>query len=75
MLDTLRLLTLTGLATAGYVAVCAFWPFTACRLCSGSGKRRSPSGKAFRICPRCKGSARRLRTGRRAWLLVTGRRR
>ena len=57
---------------AGYAAACWWWPFAACRKCNGTGKRKSPSGRAFRICRRCKGSARRLRAGRRIfnWLRV-----
>lgn len=51
----------------GYVVACAVWPFRACRRCDGSGKRRSPSGKAWRPCRRCRGGGARLRFGRRAW--------
>jgi hypothetical protein len=51
---------------AGYLGVaCRWWPYTACRRCSGAGKLRSPSGRAWRACPRCKGTGARLRTGRR----------
>jgi hypothetical protein len=57
-------------ALLGWLAVYAFacwvWPFRACRRCDGSGRRRSPSGRAFRLCPRCRGTGRRLRAGR--WL-------
>lgn len=52
---------------AGYGLACAVWPFRACRRCDGSGKRRSPSGKAWRSCPRCHGGGARLRYGRRLW--------
>ena len=48
-----------------YFAACAVWPFTACRKCRGAGRRRSPSGRAWRYCHRCGGSGARLRTGRR----------
>lgn len=48
-----------------YVAACAWWPFAACRRCSGTGKRRSPSGRAWRPCGRCDGTGRRVRIGRR----------
>jgi hypothetical protein len=52
--------------TAGYLVVCRVWPFAACRRCGGDGKLREPlSRKAWRTCPRCKGSAKRLRSGRR----------
>ncbi|WP_198950101.1 hypothetical protein [Kineosporia sp. A_224] len=72
----MRSLLLVALAAAwlgGYALACAVWPFAACGRCDGTGKRRSPSGKAFRACPRCKGTARRLRTGRRFWLWTRGR--
>ena len=54
----------------GYVVACCWWPFTACGKCEG-GKRRSPSGKAWRLCGACKGSGKRIRTGRRAWTALT----
>jgi hypothetical protein len=50
-----------------YFAACAVWPFAACRKCRGAGRRRSPSGRAWRYCHRCGGSGARLRTGRRIW--------
>jgi hypothetical protein len=53
--------------TLGYTVACAFWPFAACRRCEGAGKRRSPSGRAWRYCHRCHGTGARLRAGRRAW--------
>lgn len=69
-------LILIGLAllwAAGYAFACWFWPFTRCKKCEGTGKRKSPSGKAWRKCRRCKGSATRIRTGRLIfnWLHVT----
>jgi hypothetical protein len=63
-------LILAGLAllwAAGYVAACAIWPFTNCRRCKGTGKHRSPRGKAWRRCRRCKGTGTRIRGGRRVW--------
>jgi hypothetical protein len=67
--DTLLVLALvTGV---GYVLACAVWPFTACRRCEGTGKRRSPSGKAWRQCGRCDGSGRRVRAGRLVYELLT----
>lgn len=50
-----------------YVAVCRIWPYTDCPRCGGGGKRRSPSGRAWRRCRRCKGSGARVRLGRRMW--------
>lgn len=59
--------TLAGIAAVIVYAIsCAFWPFAACWSCD-SGKKRSPSGKAWRTCKRCKGSGARLRIGRRLW--------
>lgn len=49
---------------AGYLLACRFWPFKACRKCNGTGKIRSPSGRAWRKCRRCKGTQARLRWGR-----------
>jgi hypothetical protein len=57
------LATLTAI-TLGYAFACWVWPFKACRKCSGTGRRRSPSGRAFRLCRRCDGTGRRLRAGR-----------
>ncbi len=51
--------------THGYAFACWIWPFKACPRCSGSGKKRSPSGRAFRLCRRCEGTGRRLRAGER----------
>jgi hypothetical protein len=59
----LILYTLAGVTL--YSAVCWFWPYTACSWCEGKGKHRSPSGKNWRPCWRCKGSGRKLRRGRR----------
>ena len=56
-----------ALVVAGYALTCWVWPYTACGRCKGSGKARSPSGKAFRDCRRCKGAGRRIRLGRRLW--------
>lgn len=56
---------------AGYSAACAFWPFTACRRCKGAGRLTSPFGRAFRLCPRCNASGRRLRLGRRVYTYAT----
>ncbi|WP_433793062.1 hypothetical protein [Actinoplanes sp. CA-252034] len=53
------------LMTLGYGLGCWLWPFGACRRCDGTGKRRSPFGKAFGLCRRCDGNGRRLRIGRR----------
>lgn len=61
----LALLALVWLA--GYLIACWIWPFAACSKCKGARVYRSPSGKAWRKCRRCKGSGERIRTGRRVW--------
>jgi hypothetical protein len=53
--------------TLGYIGMCAVWPFASCRKCGGTGRHRSPSGRAWRYCHRCHGTGARLRTGRRIW--------
>ncbi len=50
---------------AGYAVACWLWPFTKCKKCDGSGRRKSPSGKNWGPCRRCKGKASRIRTGRK----------
>ncbi len=60
-------LLLLGVAlvfVAGYGLACWRFPFGHCRRCHGDGKRRSSSGKHFRLCRRCKGTGRRIRFGR-----------
>ena len=52
-----------------YVGACVVWPFTAHRWCGGTGKRRSPSGKAWRPCRGCAGTGRRIRLGRQLYEL------
>lgn len=64
-MDILAVLALTALVI--YVGACAVWPFAGCRRCDGTGKRRSPSGRAWRDCRRCTGTGRRVRTGRRIY--------
>jgi hypothetical protein len=48
----------------GYLLACWIWPFGNCRRCHGTGRHRSPSGRAFRHCRRCDGGGARLRAGR-----------
>ncbi len=52
---------------AGYVLACAVWPFVGHGHCDGTGKRRSPGGKAWRPCKGCGGTGRKVRAGRRLW--------
>ncbi len=54
-----------------YALACAIYPFTAHGRCNGTGKLRSPSGKAWRTCRGCKGSGRKLRIGRRLFNATT----
>ena len=63
---------LASVAFAGYALACWIWPFANCVVCSGSGKRRSPTGRAWRACGRCQGSGSRLRTGRAVWNVLSG---
>jgi hypothetical protein len=50
----LDVLALVGAVwVVGYVITCAVWPYRRCGRCEGTGKRRSPSGKAWRPCRRC----------------------
>lgn len=61
----LTLYTLIGAII--YAAACRIWPYASCGNCEGKGKFRSPSGKHWRNCRRCKGSGRKIRFG--AWLM------
>jgi hypothetical protein len=61
-------LTLIAIGYAAYYALaCWIYPFGHCRRCGGDGKRRSPSGRTFRLCRKCKATGRRLRTGRKVY--------
>ena len=55
------------IVTVGYLLTCAAWPFGPCRRCSGTGRRRAPLGRYFRLCHRCDGTGRRIRLGRHLW--------
>lgn len=50
--------------TLCYIARCAVSPFGKCQKCSG---RRRSAGRFGRDCPRCNGTGRRVRVGRRIW--------
>jgi hypothetical protein len=52
------------IAVVWYLIACWLWPFAACWRCKGDGKRRSPSGRAWRPCRRCRGTGARRRIGR-----------
>jgi hypothetical protein len=73
-IDTAALFLAALVVTACYLGACAIWPFGACGRCDGNGKIRSPSGRAWRPCPRCKGSGGRLRLGRHVWNHLRARR-
>lgn len=62
-MDTIALVGAVWLAC--YALACAVWPYRRCSRCGGTGKRRSPSGKAWRPCGRCDGSGHSVRVGRR----------
>jgi hypothetical protein len=51
----------------GYALACWLWPFRSCRACAGTGRRRSPSGRAYARCRRCQHTGDRLRFGRWLW--------
>jgi hypothetical protein len=51
----------------GYALACWLWPFKSCRACDGTGRRRSPSGRAYARCRRCQRTGDRLRAGRWLW--------
>jgi DnaJ-class molecular chaperone len=71
----ITLLFALTMVTLGYAFACWVWPFKSCKRCDGSGKRRSPSGRAFRLCRRCEGTGRRLRAGRWIYNQLSNRRR
>jgi hypothetical protein len=63
-------LILTPFVTTGYIALCAIWPFKACRTCHGTGHILGPFG-GIRLCRRCHATGLRLRLGRRIWNAFT----
>jgi len=67
-------LALALLWAAGYLLACWWWPYAPHRHCGGTGKHRSPSGRAFRSCRGCGGTGRKVRAGRRLFTSTTGRR-
>ncbi len=56
-----------------YAGACTVWPYTSCRWCKGTGKRTSPTGKAYGRCRHCKGKPEQLRIGRRVLNALTTR--
>jgi hypothetical protein len=56
-----------AVAVTAYLIACRVWPFTACPKCDALGRIKSPTGKNWRTCKRCKGTGQRLRLGRRLW--------
>jgi hypothetical protein len=67
-LNTLGFLLLVmSVVALGYAWSCAVYPYKACRSCRGGGDFRSPILRAIRLCRRCNGTGRTLRTGRRAY--------
>jgi hypothetical protein len=66
------LILIASVVTICYIGACVAWPFGACWRCGGDGKRRSPTGRAFRYCRHCGGTGARTRLGRRAWNYLRG---
>ena len=60
----------TIFVTLGYAAACSVKPFTTCKKCTGSGRRRTRIAHRWRACRPCKGSGLRLRIGRRIYNLL-----
>ncbi|GAB7049510.1 hypothetical protein [Catenuloplanes indicus] len=74
--STATALFLAALAvTLGYAFACWVWPFKHCPRCHGTGRKPSPTGRAFRECRRCGGTGRRLRAGRWIYNQLSHRRR
>lgn len=53
--------------TLGYALACWAFPFRACLVCGGDGRRRSKNRRTWRHCRWCRGTGERLRIGRRVW--------
>ena len=63
------------LLIVGYGLACWIWPFRNCHDCHGTGRRRSPTGRAFRACRACSGTGGQLRLGRRLYHRLAAKRR
>lgn len=66
------LLLLAAVGAAGYAVSCIVWPYTACGMCNGTRKLRSPSRRAWRPCGRCGGEGKVVRLGRRVYERLRG---
>ncbi|MEU7909170.1 hypothetical protein [Actinoplanes sp. NPDC049118] len=71
-------LLLASLAILGYAALyalgCVIFPFGRCRRprCENGRIYSRLSRKVFRECPRCEGTGKRVRVGRRLWEYLRG---
>lgn len=66
---------LAMLAAGWHALLCWISPFTYCRRCGGTGKRKPllfKGSKNYGRCRKCKGNPERLRTGRRVWNALSG---
>ena len=54
-------------AAVAYALAVAVWPLTRHGRCNGTGKLRSPGGRAWRRCPGCGGTGTKIRLGRRVF--------
>ena len=62
---------------ARYLIHCIWFPMADCWFCGGKGRHYAKRGRGRprRRCGRCKGTGERVRTGRRVYDWVVGRRR
>jgi hypothetical protein len=55
------------------ISSCGEFPYRACRVCKGGGKLTNPFWrKSWKNCPKCKGTGKKIRLGRRIYEHVTG---
>lgn len=70
-----QMLMMLILATAVWIFLCVFYPFTRCGHPRCEGGKRTQPGKEkrnWRNCPTCKGTGKRVRPGARFWRGVFG---
>lgn len=70
LLSNPRTWLILAVLLAVYLFGCWFWPYKPCKKCDGKGRFTAPLSNAWRACPRCSGSGRRVRTGRKLLRMV-----